>query len=196
MMVVNVHSPKWEAEREHLKYLQESFPHSARPVIRSYHWLVVSGREKRAIEASELPDEEPFMVNPTEPHHPVKLWVSKNIMRHAGESPEEAQQTITRDLESVGAVAVSKRAHADVLVVDPHSKFYETVKREKQEHGRTWQKLATREWVEYCLSSKTVSLHTRLEDEEDAAAASDGQDSFVEEEPGPVRTGPGRPTGK
>lgn len=192
-MVINVHSPKWEAENEHLKYLQTSFPHLPQPVIRPYNWLVMCGSEKRAIDVSELPDKEPFMVHPSEPHYPVKVWVSKNIVRHAGESPEQALANVIRDLESVGAITMAKRAYADVLIVDFKSKFYEIVKRERQDHGRTWQKVVDRDWAESCLANKTTFLKAQNDEE---AYGSDGQHSFVAEEAPPVRTGPGRPTGK
>lgn len=198
MMLINVHSPKWEAEQEHLKYLQTAYPHLPQPDIRSYHWLILCGRAQRRLDPSELINDVPYMVSPLIPRYPVKVWVSKNIARNANESPEDAQQNAIMDLEAGGAVIVNKRSHGDVLIVDPQSKFYATVKKEKEASGRTWQKLAQREWVEYCIQERTVQLRTSRDDEDTDPGLSAGEDSFVEEEPMPTRagTGPGRPTGK
>lgn len=136
------------------------------------------------------------MVSNLTERYPVKVWVSKNVARNADESPEEAQANTIRDLENAGAIIVEKRAYADVLIVDVQSKFYATVKKEREARGRTWQKLAQRDWVEYCMQERTVTLRTAGEDEDEIKSSD--EDSFVEEPPVPARsgTGPGRPTGK
>lgn len=137
------------------------------------------------------------MVTSAPERYPVKVWVSKNVTRNADETPEEAQKNTIYDLESAGAIIVDKRAHADVLIVDIQSKFYATVKKEKEDRGRTWQKLAQRDWVEYCMRERSVTLQTAGEEGEEGEKSA-GEDSFVEEPPTPVRSGagPGRPTGK
>lgn len=145
------------------------------------------------------------MVQDHTDHHPLKLWVSRNVERKAGETPQEAYQSVVDDLESAGAIIVSKRAHADVLIVDPASNFYSTVLKEKEDNQRDWQKLAERDWVDYCLTNKQLQLMTVRDEEEEGsteaggAAASavdqdfDELDSMAEED-SPIRTGPGRPT--
>lgn len=194
MLIINVHSPKWETEREHLRFLQSEYPQLPQPDIRSYHWLIACGKENRLLDEAELQYSEPFMVYPKRERYPLKVWVSKNVSRHAGETPEEALVNVTSQLEAAGAISLKKRKFADVLVVDTSSEFYKTVKKEKVAHGRTWQKIVQREWVEYCIKEQVVEIrHVEDEVQEEVNA---GEDSFVEEEPGPVRSGPGRPTGK
>lgn len=193
-MVVNIHSPKWEAELEEIKSLTKSSKHLAVLEIRSYHWLVLCGRAQRRLDPTQLENETPFMVSSLMPRYPVKVWISKNVSRKADESAEDAQANTIHDLEAAGAITVSKRAHADVLIVDVQSKFYLTVKKEKETQGRTWQKLAQRDWVDFCIQTRSVTLQT-LEEEDEMDT---GEDSFVEEPPVPIRSGagPGRPTGK
>lgn len=195
-MIVNVHSPKWAAEREHIKHLKTASTSLPTPETQSYHWLVLCGRAQSRLDPSNLLNETPFMVSNLTERYPVKVWVSKNVARNADESPEEAQGNTIRDLENAGAIIVDKRAYADVLIVDIQSKFYATVKKEKEARGRTWQKLAQRDWVEYCLQERTVTLRTTGEDEDELKSSD--EDSFVEEPSAPIRsgTGPGRPTGK
>lgn len=195
IMIVNVHSPKWAAEREHLKYLEKAFAHLPVPEVRSYHWLILCGRAETRLDPAELANETPFMISNLTERYPVKVWVSKNVSRNADETPEDAQANTIRDLEGAGAIIVEKRAVADVLIVDVQSKFYAVVKKEKEERGRTWQKLAQRDWVDFCMQKRTVTLRTAGEDEDELSS---GEDSFVEEPAAPARTGtgPGRPTGK
>lgn len=196
MIIVNEHSPKWAAEREAIQHIKASSTQQPAPKIRSYHWLVLCGKAERRLDPTEMANEIPFMVSGPPERYPVKVWVSKNVTRNADETSEEAQNNTIRDLETAGAIVVDKRAHADVLIVDIQSKFYATVKKEKEARGRTWQKLAQRDWVEYCMRERSVTLQTPGEEEEEDKSG--GEDSFVEEPPAPVRSGagPGRPTGK
>ena len=71
------------------------------------------------------------MVQPLSEHFPLKVWVSKNVQRDVNEEADVAYKKVVRQLESVGALSVVKRAHADVLVVDMASNFFQTVKKEK-----------------------------------------------------------------
>jgi hypothetical protein len=142
--------------------------------------------------------------------HPLKIWVSKNVNRRPDESPEDAHRNVVYDVESVGAITVAKRADSDVLVVDRQSKFFAVVEREKEENQRDWQKLAQRDWVDFCLASKVLQLTTPRDDEaisvksepsdegDQLAASNDDEevDSMMAEEDMPVGRGPGRPTGK
>jgi len=117
----------------------------------------------------------------------------------------EAFQSVINDLESAGAIIVPKRAHADVLIVDPASNFYSTVLKEKEDNQRDWQKLAERDWVDYCVTNKQLQLMTvRDEEEEGSTEAGGAAESAVDqdfdeldsmaEEDSPIRAGPGRPT--
>jgi hypothetical protein len=152
---------------------------------------------------ADLDPVEPYLVHPseTEDHRPLLIWVSKNVERHGQESQEEATQNVIKQVELAGAISVNKRAHADVLIVDKQSHFFKTVREEKERHNRTWQKLAERDWVDWCRKNgKLMWEKKEIEDEEETtAAAAEGvsaQDSFVEEEPRPAGRGPGRPAGK
>jgi hypothetical protein len=104
------------------------------------------------------------------------------------ETPEEAHRNVIRDLESVGAVIVTKRAHADVLIVDMTSNFFNVVKKEKEDNERHWQKLAQRDWVVFCMANKRLQLTTKREDEE-AEIIEDGSvvqtEAEVQTEAGP-----------
>jgi predicted transposase YdaD len=88
---------------------------------------------------------------------------------------------------------VLKRAHADLLVVDKQSRFYQTIKAEIAQYGRTWQKIAERDWVTDCVANGRLTWAVdRMEEE-----GGEEQDSFEEEEQvKPPGKGPGRPTGK
>lgn len=113
--------------------------------------------------------------------------MSVNIHRHEGESAEAARINVISLLESGGAISVSKRAHADLLVVDTTSQFYKTVKAEKEKFGRDWQKLAERDWVEACVQEKRLMWRSIKEE------AKNGEESFEDE---PVGTGKGKGTGR
>jgi hypothetical protein len=148
------------------------------------------------------------MVQPLTDRYPLKVWVSKNVQRDVNEEAQVAYDKVVRQLESVGALAVAKRAHADVLVVDMASNFFQTVKKEKEENRRDWQKLAQRDWVDFCLSNGTLQLATQKEEDGTPAGSEAGEagelevdqngeevDSMMDDD-SPVRAGPGRPTGK
>lgn len=148
------------------------------------------------------------MVQPLSEHFPLKVWVSKNVQRDVNEEADVAYKKVVRQLESVGALSVIKRAHADVLVVDMASNFFQTVKKEKEENRRDWQKLAQRDWVDFCIANGTLQLTTHKEEEgtqagsetgglEEVAVDQNGDEvDSIMDEGSPVRAGPGRPTGK
>lgn len=148
------------------------------------------------------------MVQQLTDRYPLKVWVSKNVERQAEENPEQAYQRVMDDVEAMGAIVVTKRANADVLVVDRLSKFYAIVQKEKEDNHRDWQKLAQRDWVEFCRSNKVLQLATprdddtdsvksEVSDQEDQLAASEGDaDSMIAEDDLPVGRGPGRPTSR
>ena len=93
-------------------------------------------------------------------------------------------------LERGGAVSVTKRADADVLVVDMTSMFVKTVKAEQEKNGRDWQRLVERDWVEACVREGRLIWTPKEEDNQE-------REDSTEEEPNRVesRKGPGRPTG-
>jgi hypothetical protein len=87
---------------------------------------------------------------------------------------------------------VKKRAQADVLIIDPATKFYQVVKAEKIKHKRDHQRLAERDWVEDCSKNQLVAWKSEREIEE---APSDAE-SFASEDAKPTKRGPGRPAGR
>lgn len=203
---MNENSPLWD---EHAREsLLNDIDKSEDPVILPYHWLSVCQHRKRRVEVEDLPVEIPYMVQSLTDRYPLKVWVSKNVQRDVGEEAKDAYDNVVAQLESVGALAVAKRAHADVLIVDMASNFYNTVKKEKEDNQRDWQKLAQRDWVEFCITNRTLQLATQRDEERSTAGSENGGtrdmevdqngddvDSMVEED-SPVRRGPGRPTGK
>ncbi len=98
---------------------------------------------------------------------------------------------------------VTKRAQADVLIVNRNTSFYKTVKDEKEKYQRHWQRLAERNWVESCAESGNLSWETVGEDidregEVEAEEEDDDVDSMAEDEDYHTNTkkrGQGRPVG-
>jgi len=178
------------------------------PLILPYHWLSVCLQRQARVTVEDLPVAIPYMVSQLTDRYPLKVWVSKNVQRDVDEGPEDAYANVVTQIESVGAIAVLKRAHADVLIVDMASNFFATVKKEKEENQRDWQKLAQRDWVDFCINSGTLELSTRRDEEGTTVGSESGGTVEVEvnhngievdsmmDEDSPVRTGPGRPTGK
>lgn len=202
ILLVNPLSTAYPKEEENERFLDRNYPTLPRPTLLPYHWMAACRSASSKLDLADLDPKIPFLVHPAKGKDsaPLKVWVSKNIERHDSETPDEALLNVTLQLEKAGAITVSKRAHADVLIVDTSSKFYQTVKAEKEKHGRTWQKLAQRDWVDFCIANKTLQWRTEQEGEAEGGTGEDpGQDSFGEEDP--VRSaaegkGPGRPTGK
>jgi hypothetical protein len=171
-----------------------------------YHWLSTCLLRQTRVALPDLAVPVPIFVHPdrSKDHAPLKVWVSINIHRAQGEVPQEAQATVTRLFEERGALALPKRAHADVLVVDKESKFYATVIKETKEHGRDWQKVVQRDWVEDCVNTgklgwaiapmaPVVTGATTTAEEQDNKK---DNDSFEDEPAMPKGRGPGRPAGK
>ncbi len=121
--------------------------------------------------------------------------MSVNVHRQEGETAEEARSNVVSLIESGGALSVTKRAHADILVVDTTSQFYKTtVTAEKEKFGRDWQRLAERDWVEACVRDERLNWRSGG----GGGGEEDGdEDSFEDEqERVNIGKGPGRPTGK
>jgi len=203
IIIVNENSPLWDEDAK--EALLDGVPIS-NPAILPYHWLSACLDRQRRVTVHDL--DVPFMVQPLPERFPLKVWVSKNVQRDVNEEADDAYKKVVRQLESVGALSVVKRAHADVLVVDMASNFFQTVKKEKEDNRRDWQKLAQRDWVDFCIANGTLQLTTPKDEEGTPAGSETGEAGEVEvdqngeevdsmmDEDSPVRTGPGRPTGK
>ncbi|WVF66019.1 hypothetical protein IAT40_000757 [Kwoniella sp. CBS 6097] len=196
ILLVNPSHPKYAKEKEHIAYLTKNYPQVAQPDVYPYHWLTCCAQAGRLLKLDELALVSPIFTYPasSEDWRPLRVWVSVNLAREDGEKPEEARDNCTAQLEAGGALSVSKRALADVLVVDETSNFAKKVHAEKKAHGRDWQRIVERDWVDGCLRSKTLAWRSIVAS---ADAADDGQDSMAEEDmPIGQGKGLGRPTGK
>jgi hypothetical protein len=206
IIIVNENSPLWD--RQAKEALLSDIGPEADPLILPYHWLSCCLDRRTRVDMEDLPIDIPYMVQQLTTQYPLKVWVSKNVQRDVGEEPKDAYANVVSALESVGALVVERRAYADVLIVDRASNFYATVKREKEENQRDWQKLAQREWVDFCITNGTLELATQRDEEKpptEPETADDGRtevdqngdevDSMMDDD-SPVRAGPGRPTGK
>jgi len=175
-----------------MAFLRSHYPAVPQPTIIPYHYLSVCALHSTRIPLPDLKPASPYFVHPdrARDHAPLRAWVSVNVHRHEGESAEEARINVVSALETGGALSVNKRAHADILIVDTSSQFYNTVKAEKESFGRDWQRLEERSWVEACAKKGTLLWRT-VKDEVEA-------ESSFDEEPMGVGNGkgPGRPTGK
>ncbi|OCF36295.1 hypothetical protein I316_02169 [Kwoniella heveanensis BCC8398] len=197
ILLVNPNHPKHTKEKEHIAYLSKNYPQVTQPEVYPYHWLACCAQAGRLLSLDELNIISPIFTYPasSEDWRPLRVWVSVNIAREGGEKPEEARDNVTAQLEAAGGLAVSKRALADVLVVDETSNFAKKVHAEKKAHGRDWQRIVERDWVNGCLRSKTLAWRA-------AVGSGDGtddaeQDSMAEDDT-PIGNGKGlgRPTGK
>lgn len=134
----------------------------------------------------------------------MKIWTSANVQKSPHEvRAEDARDAVMDMVIRRGALAVSKRSMADILVVDKTTAFYAVILNEIETHGRRGkQKVVERDWVETCVKrGKLLWDEERVQEQNDAAGTKQDDeiasqaDSFEDE--GPVdRKGPGRPTGK
>jgi hypothetical protein len=193
LLIVNPCCPEHEAELRNLQFMEKAYPGVARPQVLPYHYLSQCLVAHTRVSPDTLDPPVPFFVHPdyTKSHHPLRVWVSVNVARREPESAEEARAVVTELLLRGGCLAVTKRAHADVLIVDRNTNFFRTVQKEKEAGGRDWQRLAERDWVEATCEIKKVEW-TGLGDEE----GDDEVDSMAEDMPMRGGKGPGRPTGK
>jgi hypothetical protein len=187
-----------------LAYARLDRSERSRSDVMPYHWLSTCLLRQTRVALSDLAVPVPIFVHPdrSKDHAPLKVWVSINIHRAQGEVPQEAQAKVTALFEERGALALPKRAHADVLVVDKESKFYATVIKEMKENGRDWQKVVQRDWVEDCVNTGKLGwaiargpIVTAKAEEQDAEKEQE-YDSFEDEPERPKGRGPGRPAGK
>lgn len=128
----------------------------------------------------------------SEDNKPLIAWVSVNVTRNTDEQPSEAQGSVEQRLALGGALISTKRARADLLIVDESTQFAQKVRKERKEGKRWHQKLAERDWVDDCWNNKKLSWKVDDEgtDEDDEDLVRDMQVSSSG-----TGTGPGRPTG-
>ena len=194
ILITNPVSPCQEKELDTMAFLRLNYPNVPQPLVAPYHWLSVCSHRSLRLSLPDLDPEKPYFVHPDSSRDkaPLRAWVSVNVQRQEGESAEQARANVVALLECGGALSVSKRAHADVLIVDATSQFYKTVKAEKERAGRDWQRLAERDWVEACVRKQKLTWRRMESEEEDP-------DSFEDQPNGSLSgsgKGPGRPTGK
>lgn len=174
-------------------YREEELAHRASdPPLIPYHWIACCRHAEKRLELSELPHTKPVFTHPDRSagNQPLCAWVSVNIHRRGEADAYEAQKAVIKMIEQGGGVTVTKRALADMLVVDFTSKFYQTVLAEHKKAGRDHQRFVERDWVETCVQQERMKWPARDADE-------NAEDSMAEEDPAPARgKGPGRPTGK
>jgi hypothetical protein len=163
-----------------------------------YHYLAllsINPEKKPIPPVSDLPTKLPYFVHPDRSlsHTPLTVWVSINIHKNEDETPLSARDNVMHQLLLGGGIAVEKRAHADILIVDRTTRFYQDViLGEMKKYGRGW-KLAEREWVERCVKMEGISpgWGGTIRFDKDT-----GEESFGEDEGGAGKgKGPGRPTG-
>lgn len=170
--------------------------------ILPYHWLANCRINNARLALATLPSAVPLFThpNPEKSHFPVKTWVSINVIKRSHETPYTAQQNVSDSVEMHGALLVPKRSQADVLIVDRSTRFYQTIKDEIAQKGRTDQMVAERAWVDDCV--RRGGLSWKLDDHKASqplAGHTDkdsDEDSFAGEDPMPKGKGPGRPTGQ
>ncbi|WVQ93651.1 hypothetical protein IAU59_000727 [Kwoniella sp. CBS 9459] len=197
ILLVNPSHPQHAKEKEQIAYLTKNYPQVTQPEVYPYHWLACCFQAGRLLKLEELALVSPIFTYPatSEDWRPLRVWVSVNLAREDGENPEQARDNCAAQLEAGGGLAVPKRALADVLVVDETSNFAKKVHAEKKAHGRDWQRIVERDWVDGCLRSKTLAWRTAVAPAN--AADEDEQDSMAEDDmPIGKGKGLGRPTGK
>ncbi|WVW80276.1 hypothetical protein I302_102254 [Kwoniella bestiolae CBS 10118] len=198
ILLANPSHPSYKQELDHITYLRRTYPDIPQPNIQPYHWIANIYHSKRLLPIEQLPIISPLFVYPTklDNNRPIKVWVSVNVSREEGESPEQARDALLGKLECAGAIGVVKRATADLLVVDESSAFAKKVYEERKRYGRDWQKIVERDWVDTCLRNRR--LEWKIQDKKKGEKESD-EESFVEDETAQMKRdggkGPGRPAG-
>lgn len=173
-----------------------------------YHWLAACRYSGSRVNPSAL---DPLLfVNPerASASAPLLAYVSLNLQRTAREDAPSARAAVEEQLARHGALLVPHFSTAELVIVDRKTDFFKKVDAAKKKHGRDWQRLGERFWVESCVSAQEVMWATAHEVEEDEVAAREEaerkeeerrrqrEDSFVEEDMAQYKRGPGRPAGK
>lgn len=193
VILLNPASLAYKPELERIATFRRSHPTLDQLVV-PYHWLSRCHYLIQRLDPAKLEPARPIFTNPdrSRGYQPLRAWVSVNIVRSTNEDAHQAHAAVSELLAKGGALLVKKRAMADVFIVDPDSKFYKTIKDERDKNGRTHQRLAERDWVEDCFANRTVAWRS---EREEAAANAQDEDSFGEEDVTSRGKGPGRPTG-
>ncbi|TYJ55567.1 hypothetical protein B9479_003717 [Cryptococcus floricola] len=162
------------------------------PKIYPYHWLAWCKDQRRHTPLTDLRPEKPLFTYParSEDWRPLRAYVSLNLLKDKGEDGQPAaRQSCSRDLLLHGALIVSKRADADIIVIDKTTKFYKDAKAENKKAGRSWQRFVERSWVRASLRTGKIAYWRAKHDQEENS----GEESFGDEPL--VQRGPGRPVG-
>ncbi|WVR03708.1 hypothetical protein IAU60_000703 [Kwoniella sp. DSM 27419] len=193
ILIVNPVHPQHAKEKENIGYLSKNYPAVAQPEVFPYHWLSNCLQTGRLLKLEELTFVSPIFTYPAqlEDWRPLKCWVSVNVNREEGESPESARDVVVAKLEAGGALNVAKRSQADVLVVDENSQFAKKVHVEKKNNNRNWQRIVERDWVDGCWNNKKITWRMSEAQEQEGEDSMAGDDTPYEK-----GKGPGRPTGK
>lgn len=157
-----------------------------------YHWLSVCRVNGRRVAPAELDPPVPYMQHKElKAGNPLFVYVSKNVLRDPDKLDVDMWRVVSDELSTIGAIIVTKRAEADILVVDQKSDFYQnTIKPEIKRHKRHHQRIAERSWVEQCVAQRKY-LDLVAEDPD----RDEREDSFAEEE-AVEKPKTGRPIGK
>ncbi|OCF56543.1 hypothetical protein L486_05393 [Kwoniella mangroviensis CBS 10435] len=198
ILLANPAHPSYKQEIDHISFLQKTYPEILQPDIKPYHWIANIYYLEKILPVEDLPIVSPIFVHPSkiEDHRPIKAWVSVNVTREQDETPVQARDNLTVKLECAGAVSVTRRASADLLIVDESSDFAKKVKAEKEKNNRTWQRIVERDWVDDCLKKKRLDWRIT---NSNTGGDSDNE-SFVEDDTALKKgkdggKGPGRPAG-
>ncbi|ODN77126.1 hypothetical protein L202_05657 [Cryptococcus amylolentus CBS 6039] len=162
------------------------------PKIYPYHWLAWCKDQRRHTTLTDLRPEKPLFIYParSEDWRPLRAYVSLNLLRNNGEEDgRAARHNCSRDLLLHGALIVSKRADADILVIEKSTEFYKVAKAENKKAGRSWQRFVERSWVNGCLRTGKMGWRRAKHDQKEDS----GEESFGDEPL--VQRGPGRPVG-
>ncbi|KAL7424657.1 hypothetical protein Q5752_000341 [Cryptotrichosporon argae] len=162
-------------------------------LVVAYHWLSVCAHERARWPAQSLPPLLFYHPDASLAHRPLRTFVSLNVARsRVSENAEDARAAVVAQLERHGALVVTRRSHADLLIVEPHTRFFKDVLRpERARRGRLWQRFAERAWVDACIAKRELAWRKTIDG---GGGGDEAYDSFAEDEPAD-RKGPGRPTG-
>ncbi|WVQ65039.1 uncharacterized protein L199_003209 [Kwoniella botswanensis] len=198
ILLANPAHPSYKQEIDHISFLQKTYPDILQPEIKPYHWIANIYYLETILPVEDLPIVSPIFVHPSkvDDHRPIKAWVSVNVTREQDETPLQARDNLTVKLECAGAISVTKRASADLLVVDESSDFAKKVWDEKRKYKRSWQRIVERDWVDDCLKKRR--LDWRITNSHKGGDSDN--ESFVEDDTALDRRtdgkkGPGRPAG-
>ncbi|KAL1410720.1 hypothetical protein Q8F55_001662 [Vanrija albida] len=178
-----------------------------------YHWLAHCKYEGARVDAGAL--EAPLFVNPerASANAPLLAYVSLNVQRSAREDANGARAAVEEQLARGGALILPSFSTAELVILDRKTEFFRKVDTAKKKHGRDWQRLGERSWVESCVAGRAVHWATAHEvdaDEEEARREREREeerrreeqrrrqreDSFAEDDVAQHKRGPGRPAGK